>query len=363
MGHDGPVMSPDVGPPDRMAFLRAATERGFSRVAFGPVSPSDRVRLIETWLADGHHASMSWMERHVELRLDPRRLVPEARTLISLWMDYPSESNLDPVTSGPDAPKGRFARYALGEDYHQVIRQKLRDLARWSGDPLARACVDTAPVLERAAAEQAGLGWIGKNGCLIVPGRGSYGFLAELFTSFAYAIDPGPHPDRCGTCTRCHVACPTGAFVSPGVIDSRRCIAYWTIEHRGEIPEAVRPWLGDWVFGCDLCQEACPWNRFAPGASEPRLQARPGASRVDLEDLLFLDDAGFERRYGDTAVRRTRRQGLSRNAAIALGNVGDERSLPALERAMVVESDEIVREACDWAMRRIRQRHEPSRRG
>ncbi len=342
--------------PDRDAFVQAALDRGFARVAFGPVTPSDRVRVLEAWLGAGHQATMHWMERHVDLRLDPRRMVPEARTLVSLWMDYPSGPPRDdpPVSAG--APTGRVARYALGEDYHRVVRQKLRDLVRWSGDPLARACVDTAPVLERAAAEQAGLGWIGKNGCLIVPGRGSYGFLAEVFTSFAFVPDAGPHPDRCGTCTRCHVACPTGAFVGPGQIDSRRCIAYWTIEHRGAIPEAVRPWLGDWVFGCDVCQEVCPWNRFAPGASEPRLQPRPGTARVDLEELLVLDETGFELRYGDTAVRRTRRQGLARNAAIALGNVGDAGSLPALERARDTDADEVVREACDWAIGRIHER-------
>jgi len=191
---------------------------------------------------------------------------------------------------------------------------------------------------------------------LIVPGRGSYGFLSEVFTSCAFAPDPGPHPDRCGTCVRCSTGCPTGALVAPGVVDSGRCIAYWTIEHRGSIPEEVRPWLGDWVFGCDLCQEVCPWNRFAPDAVGTRLQARPGMARLDLEALLFLDEEKFEADFGDTALRRTRRQGLVRNAAIALGNRGDTDSLKALEQSMSIETDPVILEACGWARDCIERR-------
>lgn len=329
----------------------AAHDLGFSAVGAAPAQPYRGASAYQAWIAQGYHADMAWMARNMERRMDPRLVVPEAATVLSLWMAY------DPGPLGPkpeDVPRGRMARYALGDDYHDLIPGRLRALAGLLGDPLARSYTDTGPVLERSVAETAGLGWIGKNGCLLTAKRGSFGFLAEILTAHPLPVTEAPQASRCGTCTRCMPACPTGAIVAPGVIDSRRCISYLTIEHRGPIPRELRPLIGDWVFGCDLCQEVCPWNRHSQPATEPAFAPKSDRVYPDLVGLLELTPEEFAARFKGSAIKRTKRHGLARNAAVALGNARDPRTVPALARALGQDSEPVVRGAAAWALGRIR---------
>jgi epoxyqueuosine reductase len=271
-----------------------------------------------------------------------------------------------PLTPDPSPPKrgrgeidstGKIARYARGGDYHDVLRMKLKELLAWvraeMPDVHGRAVVDTAPLLERDFARRAGLGWFGKNTMLIHPRIGSYTFLGGLLLDIELPADEPFAKDHCGTCTRCLDACPTDAFVGPGWLDSRRCISYLTIELRGPIPDELRPGVGDWIFGCDVCQEVCPWNRKAPPGSVAELAPREEMVAPDLVGWLALTDEEFRERFRGTALLRTGRRGLLRNIAIVLGNRGDPAALPALERA-ADDPEPLIREACLWAIERIR---------
>jgi epoxyqueuosine reductase len=249
----------------------------------------------------------------------------------------------------------RIARYACGPDYHDVLRSKLNQLLEWVYSERlgcrGRGVVDTAPLLERDFARRAGLGWIGKNTMLINKHRGSYFFLGALLLDLELSPD-APHSGfHCGTCTACLDACPTDAFAAPGLLDARKCISYLTIELRDSMPEHLRPGVGNWLFGCDVCQEVCPWNR--KDSSQPEA--------VDPIEILGLSESDFRRKYGGTALERTRRRGLVRNAAIVLGNIGDESALPAL-RNVVNDDDAIVRDAAQWAIRQIEERQRYSKR-
>jgi epoxyqueuosine reductase len=255
------------------------------------------------------------------------------------------------------APTGRVARYALGRDYHDVLREKLNELLAWIKERVpecrGRAVVDTAPLLERDFARRAGLGWFGKNTMLLNKRIGSYFFLGALLLDVALQPDPPHETAHCGACTACLDACPTDAFPRPGELDARKCISYLTIELRGDIPVDLRQPMGDWIFGCDVCQEVCPWNRKAPTTTEPDFQPRPDLQQVDLVELLSLSDEAFRKRFRGTALMRARRSGLLRNAAIALGNGGAVDALPALERA-AGDADPVVRAAAVWAVARLR---------
>jgi epoxyqueuosine reductase len=252
---------------------------------------------------------------------------------------------------------GRVARYAAGPDYHRFLWDRLNLLADWlaaaAPGSVSKAVADTAPLLERDFARRAGLGWVGKNTMLIHPKRGSFFFLGALLTSVELPPDEPFTGSHCGTCTACLTACPTAAFPAPHVLDATRCISYLTIELRGPVPAELREPMGDWLWGCDVCQDVCPWNRKAGGP--PAFPHDPGLARLDPIELLGLDEAAFRERFKKTALWRNRRPGLLRNAALVLGNVGDARSLPALERAAATEADPI-REAALWAIGRIRQR-------
>jgi epoxyqueuosine reductase len=252
---------------------------------------------------------------------------------------------------------GRIARYARGADYHDVLRGKLHQLLDWVKNEApgcrGRGVVDTAPLLERDFARRAGLGWFGKNTMLIDKRLGSYLFLAALLLDIELRPDSPQVAAHCGTCTACLDACPTGAFVAPYQLDSRRCISYLTIELRGPVPAELREGLGDWLFGCDICQEVCPWNRKALPTSEPALEPRYEA--FDPAELLGLSAEEFRQRFRDTALWRTRRRGLLRNAALVLGNLGNAAALPALEGALLDE-EALVREAAAWAIEQIRGR-------
>ena len=291
-----------------------ALELGFDRVAVGAAGPPRHGAAFERWLDAGYAGDMSYLERGREARLDPARLLPGWRSVVAVALNYAPRGD-DPAWRG-------VARYARGRDYHHVIRPRLhalKDTLRSAGGPevRSRASVDTSAVLERSLAASAGLGWIGKNTNLIAPGLGSYFFIGIVLTTAELTPD-ATVPDRCGTCTACLDACPTGAFVAPYTLDARRCVSYLTIEHRGEIDESLRAGIGEWLFGCDVCQEVCPWNRHAPPAVDPALAA--SAPPGPPETLVTMSEEAFRERFRGSALKRARRAGLARNARIVLGN-------------------------------------------
>ena len=298
---------------------------------------ADDERLAE-WLARGYHGTMAWMANRFEMRADPRELVPGCRSIVSVGLVY--------HRARPDAahpPGVAVATYAWGEDYHRVLKDKLHALIE-RGRELdssfeGRAFVDSAPVMDKYWAERAGLGWRGKNTNLLNTRLGSFLFLGEILTT-AELVPDLPGTDHCGTCTRCLEACPTGALVEPYVLDATKCISYWTIEHRDALAPDEEDAVGEWLFGCDVCQDVCPWNQDVPEATESRLAPRGDAWPTSLDDLLTLTPAAFRHRFGDTAIERTRRRGLVRNAAIVAGNTG-LGSIDALERA-AADPDPVV---------------------
>ena len=325
---------------------------GFEAIGFASAAAAPHAERLHAWLAAGRHGTMRWMARDPERRADPRVVLRGARTVISVSIPYyrgewPAES---------DVPRGRVARYAWGRDYHKRIRRRLKHLARAVEDacPEARwvAYVDTGPMLDRAWAERAGVGWIGKNTNVIVKGRGSYTFLGEILTDLALEPDL-PARNYCGTCARCIAACPTGAILGPYQLDARRCISYLTIEHRGSIPVELRAAIGTRIFGCDDCQEVCPWNRFAVKTEDPEFLDRPGQATPELIPLLALDEEGFRARYQGTAILRAKRAGFARNVAVALGNIADPRAVAPLARALTEDPEPTVRAHAAWALGRI----------
>ncbi|HET7225348.1 MAG TPA: tRNA epoxyqueuosine(34) reductase QueG, partial [Candidatus Eisenbacteria bacterium] len=339
------------------AIRARARALGFAPVGIARVAPLEAAARYERWLALGRHGDMRWMgsAKHRERRADPARILAGVQSVVCVAL--PHEPARDPAR---DARLGRIARYAAGEDYHRVMRDTLRELARFVARealPGARALwyADTGAILERAWAERAGLGWIGKHAGLIAPETGSWLLLGELYVDAALDPDPPLAREHCGTCTRCLAACPTGAIVAPFEVDARRCISYLTIEHRGPIPRALRPAIGDWVFGCDVCQDVCPWNRFAPPAREARLHAR-ALEGWSLERFLELDDAGFAALFHDSPIRRAQRAGFLRNVCVALGNRGDAAAAPALLGALTRDPAPLVRSHAAWALGEIAAR-------
>jgi epoxyqueuosine reductase len=296
---------------------------------------------------------MAWMERAPERRGDPTRVLPGALTVVSALVSYYRGGWPEPER--PE-PRGRIARYAWGRDYHGRVKRLLvrlgRSLEAFRPGTRWRAFVDSGPVLDRAWAERAGLGWIGKNANLIRQGAGSWYFIGELITD-ADLPAATPARNRCGTCARCIPACPTGAIVAPYEVDARRCISYLTIEHEGAIPIALRPAIGGRVFGCDDCQEACPWNRFATPTYEPDFAERPLQRTPWLLPFLDMDRSGFEARYRGTPLMRAGRDRMARNAAVALGNAGDRAAIPALARALREHDASDVRAHAAWALGRL----------
>jgi epoxyqueuosine reductase len=326
-----------------------ARELGFDRVAIGPADPPEHGEALEAWLDAGYAGTMSYLGRGRAERLDPARLLRGARSVVAVAMSY------NPATGAERDENWRgISRYARGRDYHDVIRPRLVELGEFigsaAGAPVAsRAAVDSSAVLERDLAARAGLGWVGKNTNLLTPSLGSYFFIGIVLTTAELPFDQR-EPDRCGTCTACLVACPTQAFVAPYVLDARRCISYLTIEHRGDIAGDLAEQIGEWVFGCDVCQEVCPWNRKAEPGHEPALE--PSGSFGELEGLLELDPETFRARFRGSALTRTRRAGLLRNAAIALANRGERRAVGALNRALG-DGDPVVRRAASWALEKL----------
>jgi epoxyqueuosine reductase len=349
-----------VDPTAAARLVRTEAEAlGFARVGFTPVGAVERHRVYADWLARGLHGEMEYLARDADPRRDPASLLDGARTVVAVALSYAHPDGPD-VPADHLGPRGAIARYARGADYHALLKERLRALAAKisgaSGRAIAwRACVDTAPLLEREAAQSSGVGFIAKNTLLIAPGAGSWLLLGELLLDLDCAPDRAPEPPRCGECTRCLDACPTGAFIGAYTLDARRCISYLTIELEGAIPVELRPLVGDRVFGCDVCQDVCPFNASATGG-DPQLAPRPGYSRPSLRRLLGLGAAQFRKWQARSALRRIHRPQLLRNVCVALGNVGTVDDLDAL-RPHLDSPYELVREHAAWAIAEIGRRH------
>lgn len=318
-----------------------AKHLGFDPVGIARLGPAATYDAFAGWLEKGYAGEMTYLPRGAEKRRDTRLPFDGARTAIVVALDY-----------GGKQPAGTIARYARGDDYHDVLLGRLNDLHRWlerergSSIP-GKAYVDTAPILERDLAQRAGLGWIGKNTMLISPRRGSFFFLGALFLELELEPDAPFEADRCGTCTRCLDACPTEAFVAPRVMDARRCISYLTIEHRSDIAPELQPFMGELLYGCDICQDVCPWNhKFASEVPDAALAARPENVHPDPADLLALTDEEFRERFRRSPIKRAKRGGLARNAAVVIRNrkrssqpaLGHGVEVPALESPLSATS-------------------------
>ncbi len=353
-GPHGAVAGAGPDPKSPATEIKArALELGFESAGIAAVGPLEAQRHYEAWLAGGRHGEMGYLasDRHRERRAEPGRVLTGLRSVISVALCH------SPVAEpARDARLGRIARYAAGEDYHRVMRDLLRKLERFVRDLLPGAAVlgysDTGAILERGWAERAGLGWSGRHSGLIARGFGSYFLIGELLTDQVLDADPPLASGHCGTCHRCIDACPTGAIVAPHQVDARRCISYLTIELRGPMPRELRPLVGDWIFGCDVCQAVCPWNRFAPPAREARLHARD-LTGWTLERFLDLDDATFAELFATSPIRRARRSGFLRNVCVALGNRRATHAAPALIRLLATDHEPLVRGHAAWALGRI----------
>ncbi len=333
---------------------------GFQVLGSAPVEPlghgwfAPHVARFQAWLADGRQGAMEYMAARAGERAVPERLLPGVRSAIVLWLPHRT----------PDIPRpahglGRVAAYAWGRDYHNVARKALRKLRRWFGENAPEgqvyACVDTGPVLERAFGERAGVGWIGRSTMLIHQKLGTFGSLAVIFTTLDLPTAAAAHPHRCGTCNDCVDQCPTGALDASG-LDARKCISYWTIEHRGIIPIEVRPSLGDWVFGCDICQDVCPWNHRAPRAEPTLWRPNPAHAWPNLTAWLEMSAEALEEALIGSPMRRARGQGLRRNALIVLANTGHRDALPVIERLAVEDPDPVIRATATWAAKTLGSR-------
>lgn len=297
--------------------LKAEAQRlGFSHCGIAPATDADSFRDFEDWLDSGYAGEMHYLEKHREARRHPRAILENVRSVIMLGFEYCSKPH------GEISPScGKVARYAQGPDYHRLLWDRTGDLAIWLETVVpgiqCRGITDTAPLLERDFARRAGLGWIGKNTMLINPKRGSYFFLAALLTDCVLQTDRPFNANHCGTCTACLDACPTNAFPRPGTLNATKCISYLTIEHRGTIPLELHELMGDWLFGCDICQEVCPWNRFA---GEGALPHDASLAALDCNEILAMSEDQYRTRFRGTPLLRTKREGLRRNAAIVLKN-------------------------------------------
>jgi epoxyqueuosine reductase len=338
-----------------VAELKEEARRlGFAdcRITRPDAVPEAAARLRD-WLAEGCHGEMGWMEGRADQRGDPATLWPDVKSVIMLGMAY--TPGHDPLALAGQGGHGRISVYAQGQDYHDVVKRALKALARWMVEKAPcelKVFVDTAPVMEKPLAAAAGIGWQGKHTNLVSRGHGSWLFLGAIYTTLDLLPDPSER-DHCGSCDACQRACPTNAFPAPYRLDARRCISYLTIEHKGPIPEDLRPGIGNHVYGCDDCLTVCPWNKFAAAAAAHRAFL-PRAELVapQLADLLDLDDAGFREMFAGSPVKRIGRGRMVRNAAIAAGNSGDPALRPALQR-LVGDDDPVVADAARWALARL----------
>ena len=328
-----------------------ATGLGFDLVGITSLGPADTAGEFEDWVESGYAGEMDYLPRGAAKRRDSRLPVPGTTSAIVVGLDY-----------GGRAPSGPIARYARGDDYHEVMLRKLGELHQWLeselGGPIrGKSYVDTGPILERDLARRAGLGWFGKNTNLVNPRIGSFFFIGSLLVDLDLAPDAPFEADRCGTCTRCLDACPTGAFVEPRVLDATRCISYLTIEQKGAIAEDLREQVGANLYGCDICQDVCPYNvKFAQELGEQALAPRAAIvdrdARALARELVAMDDESFRRAFKDSPMKRAKRRGLARNAAVVLGNIGDDTDRDALVIASN-DAEPLVRQHASWALERI----------
>ncbi|MGD7652698.1 MAG: tRNA epoxyqueuosine(34) reductase QueG [Verrucomicrobiales bacterium] len=329
-----------------------AAELGFDDCRIARASEATHASNFHSWIANGNHADMAWMERTPERRTDPRNVLENCKSVITLATNYFTGETPNPVDY-------RIARYSWNNDYHDLIKKRLKQfnqtLEALGG--IQRDYVDTGPVLERDFATDAGLGWNGKSTVQIHRKLGTWFFLAEILTTLELPADP-PFGDHCGKCTRCIDACPTRAITAPHTVDARRCISYLTIEHKGPIPEEFREAIGDRIYGCDACLDACPWNRFAKASSEAGFHARQSIFDHTLRDFLSLDDEQFRTLFAKSPIKRTKRPRFLRNVCIALGNTGSSADLPALTRA-AADPDPLISEHAIWAINRINNTAKP----
>jgi epoxyqueuosine reductase len=341
------------------AVKNEARQLGLPLVGITTAEPPPHVSAYENWLKQGRQASMEYLatERARTCRRDPRLILPECRSILILAARYP-----DPKIAKPDekaGPTGRVAAYAWGRDYHLVFPQRLQALVAFiegqvGGTVPNRWYTDTGPILERDLAQRAGLGWIGKNTCLINPKLGSYFLLAEILLGIDLEPDPPFTADHCGNCTRCIEACPTHCILPDRTLDARRCISYLTIENKGEIPSDLRTSMGNWAFGCDVCQMVCPWNRFSAIEYDASFAPYPDVPTPDLIADLRLTPEKFKQKFNGNPVMRARRGGYLRNTAVALGNSRSKAGIPALEGALQ-EDAPLVRQHAGWALEQIRK--------
>jgi epoxyqueuosine reductase len=327
----------------------AALEAGFAMVGFARIERlREREQFYSRWLDDGRAGTMGYLARAPERRFDPRAINSQFRSVVSLGWPYSPPS--PPSVDWRAEMRGRIAAYAFGPDYHDYVLKAARRVAAviesLSAGAITRAYVDTGPVFEREWAARGRLGWFGKNTMLLTRDRGSYFFLAEIFTDVEFEASAAPYRDHCGTCRRCLDLCPTHALEDGYVMEPRKCISYLTIENRGPIPRDLRPKIGMWLFGCDICQEVCPWNEEGRDDGDDRLMP-------SLPELMTLDDAGFGQRFTRSAIKRAKRRGLLRNAAVVLGNTGNRDAVAGLARVMEHEPEALVRSHAAWALGQV----------
>jgi epoxyqueuosine reductase len=340
---------------DTVALTRSIKEKaleiGFDLVGISPVGPFPESLFFKEWLSEGFNGEMKYMERNSDRREDVRRVFPEARSVISCGLNYNTEYPYS--INKVDKQRGWISRYAWGDDYHEVIKDRLSKLLGFIREvsPVevkALIYVDTGPVLERVYGRYGGIGWIGKNTCLINQKIGSWIFIGEIITNLELNYD-SPVPDRCGTCKRCIDACPTGALVKPYVLDSRLCISYLTIELKGKIPVELREKVGNNVFGCDICQDVCPWNRRAKSSRETSFLPRESLFNPELSSLSELTEEDFKKVFRKSPVKRAKRRGFIRNVLVAMGNSGNKRFIPHVKR-LLKDADPLVRAHAVWAL-------------
>lgn len=356
---------PSVGstttPPDPAALAHRvrtlAREFGFQRCGIAGIELGDDERHLRDWLAEGLYGSMEWMAQHGDKRSRPQELIPGTLRVISVGLDYGRNDSDDAWDTLRDGERAYVARYALGRDYHKLMRNRLQKLAECLQQEVGafghRVFVDSAPVLERALARNAGLGWIGKHTCLIDKDGGSWFFLGEIYVDLPLPVDT-PASAHCGTCTRCIDVCPTQAITAPYRLDARRCISYLTIEHDGAIPEELRPAIGNRIFGCDDCQLVCPWNKFAKRTDEPDFRARNELDVATLPQLFAWNETEFLRRTEGSAIRRSGHERWLRNIAVALGNAPTTPDVLAALASRREDPSPLVREHVAWALARHR---------
>jgi epoxyqueuosine reductase len=338
----------------RNGLAEEATRLGFASIGIAAADAAPQAgQRLRQWLAEGRHGDMLWMAETVDRRASPKGLWPDVRSVVMLGTSYAPA--LDPLRHAEHPDIGTISVYALGSDYHDVIKKRLKALARWlvaaAPDSELKVFVDTAPVMEKPLAAAAGLGWQGKHSNVVSRTHGSWLFLGALYTTLELPAD-APHPDRCGSCTACQTACPTNAFPAPYQLDARRCISYLTIEHKGPVPEELRSLLGNRIYGCDDCLAVCPWNRFARAAKELAFQPRAELTAPALADLLALDDAGFRAVFAGSPIKRIGRDRLVRNSLYAAGNSGEATLLPLVTN-LVDDADPTVADAARWAQERL----------